>query len=225
MSHRNATVLPVNKNTLVISGAPAPTGYFGGRCENAGCDDAPFIQRLANTGAAAWMDCAGAHHNGTMVGPDQRSGAPVGSSDHPQWYFFGTLDTVYNAFGGEYFDALIGIANAWMHHPEVFPVAGDVARFFLEFALGGVNDGFAMIDLAGRQLKEYAAQRVAELALKQQVAVGEEGENDDGARMHDVFPDRFLAIGQEHAILADIEQSPLEYSLGRDLGLDQVCIV
>ena len=90
-----------NPNTLVISGAPAPTGYFGGRCENAGCDDAPFIQRLANTGAAAWMDCAGAHHNGTMVGPDQRSGAPVGSADHHQWYFFGTLDTVYNAFGGK----------------------------------------------------------------------------------------------------------------------------
>lgn len=90
-----------NPNTLVIGGAPAPTGYYGGGCSNAGCDDAPFVQRLAATGAAAWMDCMGAHHNGTMVGPDQRSGAPVGSAGHPQWYFWGTLDVVYNAFGGK----------------------------------------------------------------------------------------------------------------------------
>ncbi len=62
----------VNPNVLVISGAPAPTGYFGGNCTNAGCDDAPFVQRLAAAGAAAWLDCIGAHHNGTMVGPDQR---------------------------------------------------------------------------------------------------------------------------------------------------------
>ncbi len=91
----------VNPNTLVVGGAPAPTGYYGGGCSNAGCDDAPFVQRLAATGAAAWMDCMGAHHNGTMVGPDQTSGAPVGSSNHHQWYFWGTLDTVYNAFGGK----------------------------------------------------------------------------------------------------------------------------
>lgn len=90
----------VNPNTLVISGAPAPTGYYGGGCSDAGCDDAPFVQRLAKAGGSAWMDCAGAHHNGTMVGPDQRTGAPVGSADHHQWYFWGTLDTVYNAFGG-----------------------------------------------------------------------------------------------------------------------------
>lgn len=90
----------VNPNTLVIGGATAPTGYFGGNCTNAGCDDAPFVQRLAKTGAAAWMDCMGAHHNGTMIGPDQRNNAPVGTPWHHQWYFWGTLDMNYNAFGG-----------------------------------------------------------------------------------------------------------------------------
>jgi hypothetical protein len=89
-----------NLNTLVISGATAPTGYFG-NCTTAGCDDALFVQRLAATGAAAWMDCIGAHHNGTMVGPDQQSGAPVGSPGHHQWYFQGTLAVNYNAFGGQ----------------------------------------------------------------------------------------------------------------------------
>lgn len=89
-----------NPNALVISAAMAPTGYFGGNCTNAGCDDAPFLQRLAAAGAAQWMDCIGAHHNGTMVGPDQTSGAPV-ANDHHQWYFWGTLNVTYNAFGGK----------------------------------------------------------------------------------------------------------------------------
>jgi uncharacterized protein YraI len=89
-----------NPNALVIGAAMAPTGYFGGNCTNAGCDDAPFLQRLAATGAAQWMDCIGAHHNGTMVGPDQTSGAPV-ANDHHQWYFWGTLNVTYNAFGGK----------------------------------------------------------------------------------------------------------------------------
>jgi hypothetical protein len=91
----------VNPNVLVISGATAPTGFFGGNCTAGGCDDAVFVQRLAATGAAAWLDCIGAHHNGTMVGPDQQSGAPVGSAGHHQWYFQGTLAVNYNAFGGK----------------------------------------------------------------------------------------------------------------------------
>ncbi|MGQ9815378.1 MAG: SH3 domain-containing protein, partial [Candidatus Roseilinea sp.] len=88
----------VNPNTLVISGAPAPTGYRGGGCDNVICDDQPFLQRLAATGAAQWMDCIGAHHNGSPNPPDLRSGGPTG--DHPSWYFWGTLDVTYNAFGG-----------------------------------------------------------------------------------------------------------------------------
>jgi uncharacterized protein YraI len=90
-----------NPDVLVISAAMAPTGYFGGNCTNAGCDDAPFLRRMAAAGAAQWMDCIGADHNGTMVGPDQTSGAPVGSSDHHQWYFWGTLNVTYDAFGGQ----------------------------------------------------------------------------------------------------------------------------
>jgi uncharacterized protein YraI len=96
-----AAIKAANPNALVISAAMAPTGYFGGNCTNAGCDDAPFLRRMAAAGAAQWMDCIGAHHNGTMVGPDQTSGAPVGSSDHHQWYFWGTLNVTYDAFGGQ----------------------------------------------------------------------------------------------------------------------------
>ena len=90
-----------NGGTMVISGAPAPTGYYGGNCTSGGCDDAPFLQRVAAAGGANYADCIGAHHNGSMVGPDQTSGAPVGSADHSQWYFQGTLAVAYNAFGGK----------------------------------------------------------------------------------------------------------------------------
>jgi uncharacterized protein YraI len=90
-----------NANVIVVSGATAPTGYFGGNCANTGCDDAVFVQRMAAAGAANFMDCVGAHHNGTMVGPDQTNNAPVGSAGHHQWYFQGTLDVNFNAFGGK----------------------------------------------------------------------------------------------------------------------------
>ena len=88
-----------NPNTLVISGAPAPTGYFGGNCTAGGCNDDQFLARLAATGAAAWMDCQGAHYNGSPNSPDMRSGGPTG--DHYSWYFWGTFDMTYNALGGK----------------------------------------------------------------------------------------------------------------------------
>jgi hypothetical protein len=91
----------VNPNTMVVGGAASPTGYYGGNCANTGCDNEPFVARMAAAGAAAYMDCIGAHHNGTMVGPDTTSGAPVGSAGHHQWYFWGTLGVTYNPFGGK----------------------------------------------------------------------------------------------------------------------------
>ncbi len=88
----------VNGGTMVVGGANAPTGYFGGNCTAAGCNDDQFVARMAAAGAAQYMDCMGAHHNGSMVGPDTTSGAPTG--DHYSWYFWGTLGVTYNAFGG-----------------------------------------------------------------------------------------------------------------------------
>lgn len=87
-------------STLVIGGAMAPTGYFGSRCTEEGCGDDFFLSRMAALRADRYMDCMGAHHNGSMVGPDTRSGAPVGSPNHYSWYFWGTLDVTYNAFAG-----------------------------------------------------------------------------------------------------------------------------
>ncbi len=88
-----------NPNTLVISGAPAPTGFFGG-CTPNGCDDKAFLAGMAAAGAANYMDCVGVHYNEGIVSPGQRTGDPRGNSGHYTRYFWGMVDTYYNAFGG-----------------------------------------------------------------------------------------------------------------------------
>lgn len=88
-----------NPNTLVVSGAPAPTGYFGG-CSGNGCDDAPYIQGLVNAGALSYLDCIGIHYNEGVVSPTQTSGDPRGNPNHYTRYYQTMVDTYYNAGGG-----------------------------------------------------------------------------------------------------------------------------
>lgn len=87
----------VNSNTLVISGAPAPTGFFGG-CSPFGCDDAFYISGMAAAGAASYMDCLGIHYNEGIVSPNQTSGDP--RSEHFTRYFWGMVNTYSAAIGG-----------------------------------------------------------------------------------------------------------------------------
>jgi len=88
-----------NPNTLVISGAPAPTGYFGG-CTGAGCDDNLYIQGMVNAGALNYMDCMGIHYNEGVVSPSQTSGDPRGNPNHYTRYYKTMVDTYYSAGGG-----------------------------------------------------------------------------------------------------------------------------
>jgi uncharacterized protein YraI len=88
-----------NPNTLVISGAPAPTGFFGG-CSAAGCDDNAYIAGMAAAGAANYMDCIGVHYNEGILGPGQNSGDPRGSGDYYTRYFNGMINVYSRAFGG-----------------------------------------------------------------------------------------------------------------------------
>ncbi|MBI1258642.1 MAG: hypothetical protein GC204_14335 [Chloroflexi bacterium] len=89
-----------NPNTLVISAAPAPTGYFGG-CSGVGCDDNQFIAGMARAGAANYMDCIGVHYNEGILPPTATSGDPRGSSSYYTRYYTGMVNTYYNAFGGK----------------------------------------------------------------------------------------------------------------------------
>lgn len=87
-----------NSSILVISGAPAPTGYFGGGCGASGCDDAPYVAGMAAAGAASYMDCIGIHYNEGIISPNQTSGDP--RSEHYTRYFWGMVNAYTNAFGG-----------------------------------------------------------------------------------------------------------------------------
>ena len=89
-----------NPNTIVISAATAPTGYFGG-CGPNGCDDLPYLQGMYNAGAAGCMDYLGAHHNSGATSPSASSGHPADDGNHHHsWYFLPQTQLYYQTFGG-----------------------------------------------------------------------------------------------------------------------------
>jgi uncharacterized protein YraI len=93
-----SAIKAANPNTLIISGAPAPTGYFGG-CGGGGCDDNLFIAGMAAAGAANYVDCVGIHYNEGIVPPSATSGDPRGSSSHYSRYLGSMISTYNSAFG------------------------------------------------------------------------------------------------------------------------------
>ena len=75
-----------NPNVMVVSGAPAPTGFFGAAgCTDAGCNDDTFMQQMAAAGAAQYMDYVGLHYNEGIVSPTVNSGDP--RDNYPTRYF------------------------------------------------------------------------------------------------------------------------------------------
>lgn len=85
----------VNGDILVISGAPAPTGFDNGT--NAWADDR-YLAGMRNAGAASYADCIGVHHNAGATSPLVQTGHPGGA--HYSWYFQPTLNLYRNAFSG-----------------------------------------------------------------------------------------------------------------------------
>jgi len=84
----------VNPNVMVISAAPAPTGFFAGGCTAQGCDDDVFLRQMAAAGAANYMDCIGAHFNEGVVSPSATTGDPRGSHHS---YYLPTLMSIYRS--------------------------------------------------------------------------------------------------------------------------------
>ena len=87
-----------NDEVLVVSGAPGPTGFFGGACTPANCDDRPFLEGMAAAGAAEVMDCVGIHYNEGVLSPDARSGDPRGSPNHYTRYYHTMVETYQAIF-------------------------------------------------------------------------------------------------------------------------------
>ena len=87
-----------NPNTLVISGALAPTGAEGAFGLDHVWNDSRYISGLAAAGAAAYMDCIGIHYNEGIISPTATSGDP--RDNYFTRYYAGMVNTYYNAFGG-----------------------------------------------------------------------------------------------------------------------------
>jgi len=89
-----------NPNTLVITGALAPTGFFGAAgCTDQGCNDDVYTQQMASAGAGQYADCIGVHYNEGIVSPRQSSGDPRDS--YPTRYFGTMLNRAIGPFGGK----------------------------------------------------------------------------------------------------------------------------
>lgn len=97
-----------NPNTLVVSAAPAPTGFFGG-CTPDGCDDNHWVAGLRDAGAARCMDYVGAHHNAGATSPAARSGHPAGT--HYSWYFLPQTELYYRALRKQLFYTEMGYVS------------------------------------------------------------------------------------------------------------------
>jgi len=88
-----------NPNTIVISGAPAPTGFFGAAgCTANGCNDDVFMQQMAQAGAAQFMDCLGLHYNEGVLSPSAFSGDPRGN--FPTYFFSSMVNRGAQFFPG-----------------------------------------------------------------------------------------------------------------------------
>ncbi|MEK7808617.1 MAG: hypothetical protein AAB571_06055 [Chloroflexota bacterium] len=89
-----------NPNTIVIIGAPSPTGFFGGGCDanrQQGCDDKPFLEEMVRAGAFDFADCTGIHYNEGILPPSATSGDPRGNSTHYTRYYSSMVDTYWKA--------------------------------------------------------------------------------------------------------------------------------
>ncbi len=93
------SIKAANSNTIVISGAPAPTGGLG--CNTNGCNDDAFIGQMAAAGASRFMDCVGIHYNAGAVPPSATTGAPVGSATHYSWYYPSMVNLYTRTFPGK----------------------------------------------------------------------------------------------------------------------------
>ncbi len=90
-----------NPATIVISGAPSPTGYFGNAgCGASGCNDDHFLRQMAAAGAANYMDCVGIHYNSGSSPPSSTTGANV-QGWHYSWYLPSMMNVYHGAFPGK----------------------------------------------------------------------------------------------------------------------------
>ncbi|MBX3084970.1 MAG: SH3 domain-containing protein [Anaerolineae bacterium] len=88
-----------NRGTIVITGAPAPTGAEGAFGLERVWNDDRYYQGMARAGAGAYADCIGIHYNEGIVSPNQSSGDP--RDNYPTRYFATMLNRALGPFPGK----------------------------------------------------------------------------------------------------------------------------
>ena len=85
-----SAIKAANPATLVISGAPAPTGAEGALPPGTLLNDDNFMRQMAQAGAAQYMDCLGLHYNEGILSPRSNGGDP--RDNYPTRYFGSMLN-------------------------------------------------------------------------------------------------------------------------------------
>jgi uncharacterized protein YraI len=85
-----------NPNTIVISGALAPTGV---NIPGEVMSDDIYLAGMRDAGAASYMDCVGVHHNAGATSPSATTGHPAdGGGGHYSWYYGPTVNLYAGIF-------------------------------------------------------------------------------------------------------------------------------
>ncbi len=87
-----------NPNTMVISGAPAPTGAEGAFGLDRVWNDDRYLNGMVAAGAGNYLDCIGIHYNEGIISPTATSGDP--RDNYYTRYYAGMVNKYFNAFGG-----------------------------------------------------------------------------------------------------------------------------
>lgn len=106
----------VDENVMVITGAPGPTGFFGG-CGAGGCDDDVYYAQMAQAGVTQYADCIGVHYNEGILSPRQLGGDPRG--EYPTRYFTPMLQRAAQSFQGQ--DVKFCYSEMGYISPDGFP--------------------------------------------------------------------------------------------------------
>jgi hypothetical protein len=88
-----------NGNTIVVTGALAPTGAEGAFGVERVWNDDRYYAGMAAAGAGNYADCIGVHYNEGIVSPTQASGDP--RDNYPTRYYSTMLNRAIGPFGGK----------------------------------------------------------------------------------------------------------------------------
>ncbi|MBX3061371.1 MAG: hypothetical protein KF726_00245 [Anaerolineae bacterium] len=100
LSKAYSAIKAAKSSTIVISGAPAPTGAAGpGGKTNGYWNDDVYMADMAAAGAGQFLDCVGLHYNEGIISPTQGSGDPRGG--YPTYFFSSMLARGLASFPGK----------------------------------------------------------------------------------------------------------------------------